>query len=159
MFQIAFVTGAIIILNRQLFQWNANSFCRKFRSSLVATEFIIVFKREAKYDLVKRYYTFNEDEEAPDAELPDGEAEENYDRTSQTSLNPSQGGRSSPAGTPTSAQKRSLPTESSSTPPAKRAADGTIHSDPLDDSILSKRVGMFNTNVESVAWLFRSLLA
>ena len=108
-------------MNRQTFEWNTNPFCRLFREANTAYDFIGVFRARTKYDVTTRriiYALTTDDTMVDDIEMSQqhGDEDEVEDQDQQTS------------------RKRTLEQRESTTEPQ--------HSNPLDDSILAKRIGM-----------------
>lgn len=127
MLQVTFKSGYKIVLNRQNFEWNKSSFSEEFKATKTAGEFISVWNKVTKLDMYR------------------GVAMPIIDSCSQndamsTSCSSSQGSAVAPSKHPLSDGDNSLP--ASKRPSSSSAKDHTNqHAHPIDDSILSKRIG------------------
>lgn len=126
---MTFKSGYKIILNRNNFEWNKSSFSEEFKTTATAGEFISVWNRVTKLDLHRNYAMA----------IIDTCSQNDHD-TMPTSCSSSQGSVVAPS-------KHSLSDADNSLPAPKRPSSSSAkdhtnqHANPIDDSILSKRIG------------------
>ena len=134
---MTFVSGYSLLLNRQNFEWNKSKFSEQFKAATVATEFISLWQELTTFDstgkaVPKEVLT-----------LPISSPTSTEDQAYPTS---------------SAGAKHSLSTSTDSSdlqsPTPKRAAtthSGSNHkqaySSPIDNTIHSKRIGMFVHNL------------
>ena len=110
------MNGCIGLLNRQTFEWNANDFCRLFSKTQTAQDFFTVFNANTNWDSSAKRLCAMPSDDNVDSET----SMEDDDSQSSPSL--------------ATSRKRSLEEREECEVVSK-------HLNPLDDEILSKRVG------------------
>ena len=123
--QVTFKSGLTVVLNRQNFEWNHSNFNKLFQKTDSAYDFVMMFREVTKYDSERGYYVPKPESAIQTTSTAcDDENDENED---QEEISPP-------------ARKRTTLEESNDELPATKSSHH-LHSNPLDDSILNKKIG------------------
>lgn len=134
--QVTFTCGTKAILNRQNFEWNKSLFSEEFKNSSNASEFISVWQRTTKLDARKQ-------QAIPISEAMLSNSPESSQTSSSGHSSIIQHGSHIDAESPNvqPAPKR-ICTHSERSSGNSSFDQMQVHSNPIDDTILSKRIGM-----------------
>ena len=158
--QVIFSTGERGVLGRTTFEWNRNEFCELFRKTKNANEFIEIWNKNTTFNKISQCSEVASASSQNEMMLEDVD---NSNTSHCPSISPSRSlqspsepqARKSPATEETSstqsAVKRRLAEESNDNPPGKK----TCISNPLDDAIEAKRVGMC---IDTVQYWLKQLI-
>lgn len=124
--QVTFTCGSKIILNRQNFEWNKSPFNEEFRNSSNASEFISIWQNTTNLDARKQQAVPVDEVVLPSSESSQTSSCVHGDNSESPSIQPA-------------SKRMCIQAERSS---GNSSLDQTqIHSNPIDDAILSKRIG------------------
>ena len=133
---MTFKSGLTAVLNHQNFEWNHSDFNRLFQSTETAVDFVTVFQEVARFDSERGYFV-PKPQSAIQTTRPAYNEENKDDDENEEEMNPPP-------------HKRANLDNSNVEPPAK-ATSHQVHSNPLDDSVLSKRMGKCTCSQGSLA--------
>ena len=126
--QILFKSGVSTVLNHSNFEWNINPFSRLFRYSKSATEFLEIWKEVTQHDISRGFAV-------PTVAALNGRRHLN-ERSPSPALGTKRPATSSEEVGPAAKMPRS----------DHGASPEHAHQNPIDDSILSKRIGICYSN-------------
>ena len=128
--QATFKSGLTAVLNRQNFEWNHSNFNKLFQETDDAYDFVMIFREVTQYDSERGYYVPKPESAIQTTSTAcDDEIDENDEVNDEEEINPP-------------ARKRTNLEESNDELPAKATKSSHhLHSNPLDDSILNKKIG------------------
>ena len=113
------------MLNRQNFEWNHSNFNKLFQKTDSAYDFVMMFREVTKYDYERGYYV-----PKPETAIQTTSTaceDENDENDEDQEVSPP-------------ARKRTTLEESNDELPGTKSSHH-LHSNPLDDSILNKKIG------------------
>ncbi len=133
LFQVTFKSGLTAVLDRQNFEWNQSKFNQYFRESKSACDFVTTLREVTQFDSERGYIVPKPDSAMViSSPVSPGDIDEEELETEEEDMN-------------LPAQKRpNIEDETSSAGPPSKSGKTVhhIHANPLDDAILSKKIGM-----------------
>ena len=138
--QIIFKSGTKVLVNRQNFEWNKSSFSEEFKATTSASEFITVWQRITTVDSRTQQSVRRSESSSPES----SQASSSHSTQSTVSVDSEV--------VPPASKRLCLERPSTVTTGSADHGQSPLHLNPIDDVILSKRMGMlYLTNYMAVS--------